>query len=116
MKSRKWPKLFAAVYLSLAGACFIVIKVLKAGGYYDESVVSMLKYLFLGTAGFYIFCIGISNLRRYKKRYPERSIKGGSTLLLLYTAAAALLLVLFFPGNTMLQKNKKQAFYISVSV
>lgn len=45
------------------------------------------KYILICLPFIYIMCVGVSNLKRYKARYPDRSIAGGRALLIMYALA-----------------------------
>ena len=88
MKKREWTKVFLILYGVLAAAGVTVLFLCKSRGYPCRQMASAFGYLLLCLAGIYIGCLGISNLIRYKVRYPDKSIAGGFTLLLFYGIAA----------------------------
>lgn len=59
-------------------------RVFQNYAYSRYGMVYLLKYILLCLPLFYILCVGVSNLKRYKIRYPERSIAGGRALLVMY--------------------------------
>lgn len=103
MKKREWTKVFLILYGVLAAAGVTVLFLCKSRGYPCRQMASAFGYLLLCLAGIYIGCLGISNLIRYKVRYPDKSIAGGFTLLLFYGIAAVTALGFTIPGKAELQ-------------
>ena len=99
MKKREWTKVFLILYGVLAAAGVTVLFLCKSRGYPCRQMASAFGYLLLCLAGIYIGCLGISNLIRYKVRYPDKSIAGGFTLLLFYGIAAVTALGFTIPGE-----------------
>lgn len=84
MKKFSWAKLMLMCYLALLLLYFIGFEILEQGGVYHRTVKSLYQYLLVCLPFFYILYIGIRNLYRYKKRYPQRSIGNGLLLLIAY--------------------------------
>lgn len=72
MKKREWTKVFLILYGVLAAAGVTVLFLCKSRGYPCRQMASAFGYLLLCLAGIYIGCLGISNLIRYKVRYPDK--------------------------------------------
>ena len=87
MKERKWTKICIGIYGLLAAVYFISKNVLRNYVYSGYAVFYLFKYILLCLPIIYFLCVGVSNLRRYKMRYPDRSIAGGRALLIMYALA-----------------------------
>lgn len=87
MKKRKWSKIFLILYVICVLSYTAARIILKEYGYFYYDFFEAGKILLLLMGAVYIWCIGIGNLKRYKMRYPDRSITGGCLLLGIFTAA-----------------------------
>lgn len=88
LKKRKWSKFFLILYVICVLSYTAARIILKEYGYFYYDFFEKGKILLLLIGAVYIFCIGIGNLKRYKMRYPDRSITGGCILLGIFTVAA----------------------------
>ncbi len=88
MKKRKWSKIFLILYVICVLSYTAARIILKEYGYFYYDFFEKGKMLLLFIGAVYIWCIGIGNLKRYRVRYPDRSIRGGCILLGIFTVAA----------------------------
>ena len=87
MKKRKWSKIFLVLYIICVLSYTAARIILKEYGYFYYDFFEKGKILLLLIGAVYIWCIGVGNLKRYKMRYPDRSITGGCILLGIFTVA-----------------------------
>lgn len=85
MRKRRWTKIWIGIYAMLAVLYYIAAGVSEHYGYRGYEVLYWAKYVLLIIPLGYIWCVGFSNLRRYKVRYPDRSVAGGRALLIMYS-------------------------------
>lgn len=84
MKKRKWTWICIGIYGMLTVVYFIGSSVLRHYAYSRYVMFYFFKYILICFPFLYILCVGVSNLKRYKARYPNRSIAGGRALLSMY--------------------------------
>lgn len=87
MKKRKWTRICIGIYGFLAVLYVTGTGILGNYAYFRYAAVYFLKYMLLMLPLIYALFLGISNLRRYKIRYPDKSIAGGRALLIMYALA-----------------------------
>lgn len=88
MKKRKWSKIFLILYVICVLSYTAARIILKEYGYFYYDFFEKGKMLLLLIGAVYIWCIGVGNLKRYKMRYPGRSITGGCILLGIFTVVS----------------------------
>lgn len=96
MKKRKWSKIFLILYVIGLLSYIVARIILEEYGYFYYDFMKIGELFFLSAGFLYIWCIGIGNLKRYRMRYPDRSIRGGSILLGIFTLAAVGLIGKYF--------------------
>lgn len=89
LKKRKWSKIFLVLYVICVLSYIIARIILKEYGYFYYDFLEKGEMLLLFGGAIYVWCIGVGNLKRYRMRYPDRSIMGGCILLGIFTVAAA---------------------------